>query len=71
MQLRAGAQGGDVHIWIEYFNVRVGDDGASRYNAFAFGFNANLFRHVAVELCSQSLQVQDDFSNVFLHPWNG
>ena len=46
-------------------------DAASRHFAFARRLNAGGDRTIGEQLCSNSLQVQDNFSDVLFHSFNG
>ena len=70
IQLCAFSQGCDVHTRVEDIHFRVGLDVAGGNFALALGFDINRFRSVAVELCGESLQAEDDLGHILFHTGN-
>ena len=58
-----------VRVQDLYFAVAL--DGICRYDAGAFSRNLHGFRAFAVQLGNETLDVQNDFGNIFLNTRNG
>ncbi len=67
----AFADGRDVNVFVENFDVAIGFDHAGSDNARLIGAQINRLGSVAAQLERNLLQVQDDVGRVFNHSGNG
>ena len=70
-ELAALAQGCDVPLRVQNFDVVALLDVVSGDLTGADCLNTHCLRTIGVQLCSNTLQVQDNFGNVFLDALNG
>ena len=70
-QLAAFADGGDVHVAVQHFDVGIGFDLPAQNFAGRVGFEAHGAHALAHHLEGNLLQVEDDIGGVFDHAGNG
>ena len=67
IELAAFADGGDVNVFVQHLDIRVGLDHAGGDHAGLVGAQVDGFGRVAAELEGNLLQVQDDVGRVLDH----
>ena len=70
IQLCTLTQSCDMHTRVEDIHFRVGFDVAGGNFALALCFDIDRFRSVAVELCGESLQAENDFRHILFYTGN-
>ena len=68
IELAAFADGGDVDVLVEHFDVGVGLDHAGGDHSRLIGAQVDRFRRVTGQLERNLLEVEDDVGGVFDHP---
>src|SRR5260370_33129632 len=71
VQLATFADGGDVHVAIEHFHIRISLDHAADDFTRLIGAQADGTHTLTHHLERNLLQVEDDVSGVFDNSWNG
>jgi hypothetical protein len=64
-------QGGDDQVGIHDLDLLVTNDVTRGDNTFAGGVDVDDLGAIAIQLCGQSLEVQDDLSDIFLDTGDG